>query len=51
MLGAIISDAAEDRDLLLAKATVELLERGESRRAGIATRLIAQLKDYLERLL
>ena len=48
ILGAIISVAAEDRDLLLAKATVELLERGEQ--PAVATRLIAQLKDYLERL-
>ena len=49
ILGAIISVAAEDRDLLLAKATVELLERGEQ--PAVATRLIAQLRDYLERLL
>lgn len=49
IIGAIISEAADDHDLLLAKATVELLERGEQ--PEIATRLISQLKRYLERLL
>ncbi len=49
ILGAIVSSAAEDSDLLLAKATAELLERGEQ--PEVATRLIAQLKHHLERLL
>lgn len=49
IIGAIISEAGEDHDLLLAKATVELLERGEQRE--VATQLIARLKNHLERLL
>lgn len=49
IIGAIISEAGADHDLLLAKATVELLERGEQRE--VATQLIARLKNHLERLL
>jgi hypothetical protein len=47
ILGAIFSEAAEDHDLFLAKATVGLLERGEQ--PEFATRLISQLKDHLAR--
>jgi hypothetical protein len=49
ILGAIISPAQADRDALLAKAIVELLERGE--RPEVATGLVTRLKGYLERLL
>jgi hypothetical protein len=49
ILGAIISPATEDQDVLLAKAIVELLGRGE--KPEVATRLVHQLRDHLEQML
>jgi hypothetical protein len=49
VLGAIISPKPKDQNDLLAKATAELLNRGEQ--PEVATRLIRHLIDDLERLL
>lgn len=49
LLGAIICHEEADRDMLLAKATVELLDRGQSIEA--ATRQLQTLWDLLEALL
>jgi hypothetical protein len=49
LLGAMICSAEEDRDALLAKATVELLNHGET--LEVATRRLQELWDLLEALL
>ena len=49
LLGAMILAAEADRDALVAKATVELLNHGEA--ADVATRRLQELWDLLEALL
>ena len=49
LLGAMISNNNTDRDTLYAKATAELLDRGQS--AQKASRQIQELWDLLEALL
>jgi hypothetical protein len=49
LLGAMICSAETDRDALLAKATVELLNHGET--LEVATRRLQDLWDLLEALL
>jgi hypothetical protein len=49
ILGAVISPLHRDRTTLLGKAVVELLDRGEQ--PEVATRLVSQLGDYLEKML
>ena len=49
LLGAMICSGEADRDALIAKATVELLEHGET--IEVATRLLQDLWDLMEALL
>ena len=49
LLGAMISSDESDRDALVAKATVELVDRGVS--PDVATRGLQELWDLLEALL
>lgn len=49
LLGAMLCAAEADRDALVGKATVELLNHGEA--AGVATRRLQELWDQLEALL
>ncbi|SRR6266851_4635290 len=49
LLGAMICAAEADRDALVAKATVELLNHGEA--PDVATRRLQELWDLLEALL
>jgi hypothetical protein len=49
ILGAMICPAEADRDALVGKATVELLNHGES--LEVATRRLQELWDLLESLL
>ena len=49
LLGAMLCVAEADRDALVAKATVELLDHGET--ADIVTRRLQELWDLLEALL
>src|SRR6266849_6137576 len=49
LLGAMICAAEADRDALVAKATVELLNHGEA--PEVATRRLQELSELLEALL
>lgn len=49
LLGAMLCDAEADRDALVAKATVELLDHGAS--LEVTTQRLQELWDLLERLL
>lgn len=49
ILGALICSSPMDRDFLLAKAVVELLDRGE--RPLTAIRLVSKLREQLEAVL
>lgn len=49
LLGAMLCEKADDRDVLVAKATVELLDHGET--PDVATRRLQDLWDMMETLL
>lgn len=48
-MGPMISTRQEDRDALVAKATIELLNRGE--KLEVATQRLQELWDLMEMLL